>query len=277
MNTSSSHLEHMLLEQICEAWHQLQQEQPLVHIMTNAVASNYVANVLLAANASPAMIDNPYEAESFINIAAALSLNLGTPTTEQVEAMQIAARTAHSLGKPWVLDPVGYGSVLHWRSAVVDQLINYQPTILRGNASEIGSMAGKKTESKGVGSTVDSAEVYLQAQCLLEQTPCIAISGESDYIISRDYPVLQVLGGSYLQPRVTATGCALGALIAAYSAVAAPVIAALAAHVHFSIAGQRAFQTSRQLGHFNVAFLDEIHQLNIDSITQQANFKILHP
>lgn len=132
MNTSVQQLQNTLLNQICEAWSLLQKQQPLVHVMTNAVASNYVANILLAANASPAMIDNPFEAESFVKIAGALSLNLGTPTTEQVEAMQIAAKTAHSIQKSWVLDPVGYGNVLHWRSSVVDQLMTYQPTILRG-------------------------------------------------------------------------------------------------------------------------------------------------
>lgn len=275
MSTSTQALQHTLLDQICEAWEKLQQQQPLVHIMTNAVASNYVANVLLAANASPAMIDNPFEAESFAKIAAAINLNLGTPTTEQVQAMQIAAETAHRLQKPWVLDPVGYGAVLHWRSGIVDQLLHQHPTILRGNASEIGALAGKQIESKGVDSTINSADVYLQAKCLLEQCECVAISGESDYILSKDYPVIQVCGGSYLQPRVTATGCALGALIAAYSAVTSAAIAALAAHVHFAIAGQRAFKRAQQLGSFSVAFLDEIHQLNTESIRQYADFKIL--
>ena len=275
MTTSTQALQQTLLDQICEAWLKLQQQQPLVHIMTNTVASNYVANIVLAAHASPAMIDNPFEAESFAKIAAAISLNLGTPTTEQVQAMQLAAKTAHQLQKPWVLDPVGYGTVLRWRSGIVDQLMHSQPTILRGNASEIGALAGKQIESKGVDSTVDSADVYLQARSLLDHCECIAISGESDYIISKDYPVIQVSGGSALQPRITAMGCALGALIAAYSAVTSPVLAALTAHVHFAIAGQLAFEPAQQLGCFNVAFLDEIHQLNTETIRQYANFKIL--
>ena len=68
-----------LIEHIVEAWTQLQTQQPLVQCMTNSVAANYAANVLLAAGASPAMIDNPFEAESFTSISAALSINLGTP------------------------------------------------------------------------------------------------------------------------------------------------------------------------------------------------------
>ena len=47
-----------LIEQIIQAWHELQRQTPLVQCMTNSVANNYVANILLAAGASPAMIDN---------------------------------------------------------------------------------------------------------------------------------------------------------------------------------------------------------------------------
>lgn len=274
MNTQTPQHQHILNE-VCAAWTALQQQQPLVHIITNAVASNYVANVLLAANASPAMIDNPFEAESFANIAAAVSLNLGTPTSEQVQAMSIAAKTAHVKNTPWVLDPVGYGPILHWRSQVVDDLLQYKPTIIRGNASEIGGLSGKQVVGKGVGTSLDSSEVYAQAQNLLEHCKCVAISGEQDYIITHDYPVIQIFGGSYLQPRITATGCALGALIAAYAAVATPCIAAIAAHLHFAIAGQLAFKEQQSLGSFNVAFLDYIHILDEDSMRQYANFKLI--
>ena len=206
-----------LLEQVIQAWQQLQAQQPLVQCITNNVATNYTANILLAAGASPAMIDNPYEAEIFTHIAAALSINLGTPTNEQMQAMQISAKTAQLTDTPWVLDPVGYGAILKWRSNMVDDLLQYHPTIIRGNASEISTLAGHQAKSKGVDSTLKSADVYHQAKVLLKHADCIAISGESDFILTKELDVvIQVNGGSYLQPKVTATGCALGALIAAY-------------------------------------------------------------
>ena len=275
MTINHSELHKQILEDVCTAWTELQKNRPLIHIMTNAVASNYVANVLLAANASPAMIDNPFEAADFTQIAAALSLNLGTPNVEQVEAMLISAQKAHELSKPWVLDPVGYGSALKWRSEVADKLLDFNPTILRGNASEISAIAGTHTLSKGVDSTLDAEDIYKQAANLLEKTECIAISGASDFIISRDLPIIKIHGGSELQPRVTATGCALGALIAAYAAVAKPAVAAIAAHLHFAIAGQLAAEQYSSLGHFNMCFMDEIHQLNAQSFRTFASFEIL--
>ena len=265
-----------LVGHIVEAWTQLQTEQPLVQCITNSVAANYAANVLLAAGASPAMIDNPFEAESFTTISAALSINLGTPTNEQMQAMQISVQTAQRTNTPWVLDPVGYGPVLKWRSDMVDELLQYNPTVIRGNASEISTLAGNQVLSKGVDSTLDSADVYHQAKVLLEHAECIAISGESDFILSKELDaVIQVNGGSYLQPKVTATGCALGALIAAYCAVTTPTIATIAAHTHFAIAGKLAFEKAQMMGQFNVAFMDYIHSLNPDLIQQYANIKIL--
>ena len=265
-----------LIEHIVEAWTQLQTEQPLVQCITNSVAANYAANVLLAAGASPAMIDNPFEAESFTNISAALSINLGTPTSEQMQAMQISAQTAQRTNTPWVLDPVGYGPVLKWRSDMVDELLQYNPTVIRGNASEISTLAGNQVLSKGVDSTLNSADVYIHAKVLLEHAECIAISGESDFILSKELDaVIQINGGSYLQPKVTATGCALGALIAAYCALTTPTIATIAAHTHFAIAGKLAFEKAQTMGQFNVAFMDYIHSLNPDLIQQYADIKIL--
>ena len=277
MNTSLSGLTAPLLQQVIDAWTELKTQQPLVHIMTNGVANNYVANVLLAAGASPAMIDNPFEAESFASIASAINLNLGTPTSEQMQAMLIAAQAAQRLGKIWVLDPVGYGPILKWRSEMVDTLLQFNPTVIRGNASEIGALAGNQIQSKGVDSTVSSASVYRQAQPLLEHATCIAISGESDFILSKELnSVIQINGGSYLQPKITASGCALGALTAAYCAVSNNITAGtVAAHIHFAIAGKKAYERAKAVGSFNVAFLDEIYTLNAEDFQQYSDFNIL--
>lgn len=275
-NSACTHSVQQLLDQVIEAWTALQQQQPLVQCISNSVAANYVANVLLAAGASPAMIDHPEEAEGFATVCAALSINLGTPTHEQMQAMQLAAQTAHRLNTPWVLDPVGYGSVLKWRSQAADQLLQYQPQVIRGNASEINALAGHHSSSKGVDASLQSDQVYQHAHSLLAHSSCIAISGASDFILSRDLnAVIQIHGGSALQPRITATGCALGALIAAYSAVSNASIGCIAAHVHFAIAGQLAAERAQSLGRFNVAFLDFIHLMDADLIAQYAQLDIL--
>lgn len=265
-----------IIDYVINAWKKLQEQAPLVQCITNSVAANYAANVLLAAGASPAMIDNPFEARSFTEISGALSINVGTPTTEQMQAMQISAKTAHEHDIPWVLDPVGYGPILKWRSDMVDELLQYHPSVIRGNASEIGALAGSLVQSKGVDSTLKSDEMFQLAHNLLTKTSCVAISGETDYILSNAMTcIVKVRGGSHLQPKITATGCALGTLIAAYCAVAPVHLATIAAHIHFAIAGKLAYDQAQTIGSFNTMFMDYIHMMDANLIEQYACIELI--
>lgn len=267
MNNASN-----ILQSIQTLWQKLQDTQPLVHCITNSVANNFVANVCLAIKASPAMIDNKQEAGNFARIARALSINTGTPTPEQALAMQYAAQSANAEHTSWVLDPVGYSEILAWRSQIVDDLLQYHPTIIRGNASEIATLAGAQSSSKGVDSTLDSKQVIDQAQQLLGTCDCVAISGKTDYILSKALGILAITGGSNLQPKVTAMGCALGAVCAAYLGVMeedqSPVLAAIAAHVHFAVAAQIAekkmIAQNAGIGSFQIFFLDALFQITAD-------------
>lgn len=266
----------MLIEQVIQAWQALQQQQPLVQCITNSVAANYVANLLLAAGASPAMIDNPHEAAAFAQISGGLNINLGTPTTEQMQAMSLAAAAAQQHNTPWVLDPVGYGAVLKWRSNATDQLLQFKPSIIRGNASEISALAGMSIQSKGVDSTLASQTAAQHATPLLQSTECIAISGVSDFIVSKQFDALiEIHGGHVYQTKITANGCALGALCAAYCAVTSSSIAAIAAHLHFAIAAELAFARAAQIGDFHYEFLNQIQSINADCIAQHSKLSFI--
>ena len=99
------------IDEIVAAHVALRAKRPLVQALTNTVSSNFVANVLLSAGASPAMVDNPEEAALFAGVADGVLINLGTPTAAQVEAMRLAAAAAQKAGKPWVLDPIAAGGL----------------------------------------------------------------------------------------------------------------------------------------------------------------------
>ncbi|MGO3770327.1 MAG: hydroxyethylthiazole kinase, partial [Vreelandella alkaliphila] len=76
---------------------------PLVHCITNYVAMNSTANLLLAAGASPAMLHAQEEVAEFTAMSGALSINIGTLSSPWADAMAVAARTAHENHIPWVL------------------------------------------------------------------------------------------------------------------------------------------------------------------------------
>ena len=115
---------------------------PLVQNITNFVAMNPMANVLLAAGASPAMVHAEQEVEEFGQHIAALTINIGTLTPAWISSMMLAARTANLNGKPWVLDPVGAGAT-SYRTSTARDLASLKPTVIRGNASEIMALAGE--------------------------------------------------------------------------------------------------------------------------------------
>lgn len=260
----------------------LRHVRPLVQCLTNAVSANFVANVLLAAGAAPAMVDNPEEAAGFAQVAAAVLINLGTPTGAQVQSMRLAAETADRAGKPWVLDPVGAGG-LPWRGGVAAELLAFKPVIVRGNASEIIGLAGLGGGTRGVDGSDEPAKAVGAATNLLDHAGAVSASGPVDHVIGRvavadggSVPVLvRIAGGSALLPRVTATGCSLGALMAAYAAVSADaLLAATAAHVHFAVAAERAEARSQGPGSFAPAFLDALDAIDADAIRKHSRIEV---
>ncbi|WP_337999267.1 hydroxyethylthiazole kinase [Achromobacter arsenitoxydans] len=73
-------------------------------------------------------------------------------------------------------------------------------------------------------------------------------------------------------PRVTATGCALSAVVGAFAAVSKddPYAASVAALSCFGIAGQRAAAQSEGPGSFAWRFLDALAALEPDSLTRES-------
>ena len=238
----------------------LRAQAPLVHCITNYVAMNIAANVTLAVGASPAMIHAPEEVADFAPIAGALTINIGTLSTQWVDSKKTAAVAANSANVPWVLDPVAHFATAY-RAKVAKDLLALQPTILRGNASEIIALAGGAVSGKGADSGDSVNDAQSAAEGLAERHGCVvAVSGPVDFITDGARSA-SVTGGSDLMPNVTALGCSLTALLGAYAAVAPSLEATVAAFVHFAEAGERAATDATGPGSFSVAFLDTLHTL----------------
>ncbi|WP_216699308.1 hydroxyethylthiazole kinase, partial [Arthrobacter sp. H14] len=196
----------------------LREATPLVQCLTNAVVTNFTANVLLALGAAPAMTDIPTEADPFARMASGVLINVGTPHKEQRTGMVEAARAAGEAGTPWVLDPVAVG-VLPVRTALASVLLRHAPTAIRANASEVMALAGAGQGGRGV-DAVDTAESALDAASALarQHGAVVAISGATDLITDGTDTIRLSNGHPYLT-QVTGGGCALGAVTAAFLAL----------------------------------------------------------
>ncbi|MEN3931040.1 hydroxyethylthiazole kinase [Microvirga sp. W0021] len=240
---------------------QTRQTPPLVHCLTNQVVSNFTANILLALGASPAMVTAIEETAEFAAIASALLINIGTIDTPRYQAMREAIAGANKAGKPWVFDPITAG--LPFRMKIAAEFIAEKPAVIRGNASEIMSLASlANTSFKGIDSKAGSEEALNSAQQLAKDIgTVVAVSGEVDYVTDGQR-IIKITGGHPLMTKVTGVGCALNAVIAAYIAVAKdPFLGTIAALAAFSQCGSEAAFQAEGTGSFSVAFLDRLTQL----------------
>lgn len=261
----------MHVDDISYAARAMRQSQPLVHCLTNMVAAPLSANALLAAGASPAMVDNPHEARATAAAADAVLVNLGTPQEETVAAMREAVAGAVQAGTPWVLDPIGAGT-LPWRSEVARELLELgAPAIIRGNASEILGLAGGEG-GRGVDSRHRAEDVVDEAASLATRYgTVVAVSGEVDHLTDGD-ELVRLANGSPLLAQVSGAGCALGALMAACCAAsgAGALAAAATGTAMLTVAADHAAAVSRGPGSFAVALLDELALLTPEVLVEEV-------
>ncbi|MGK3141562.1 hydroxyethylthiazole kinase [Pantoea sp. C2G6] len=259
--------QHLSAAQFAPILHRFRRQSPLVHCLTNDVVQNFTANVLLALNASPAMVIDADEAAQFSGFADALLINVGTLTRERQQAMQAAVTAANQAGTPWTLDPVAVGA-LALRTEFCQQLLSQQPAVIRGNASEIMALAQQASGGRGV-DTLHQADAALDAahQLARRWQTLVIVTGEVDYATDGQR-TLAIGGGSPLMTRVVGTGCALSAVVAAFSSLSGDRLLNVATACQvMARAGEVAAACSAGPGSFATAFLDALWTLEVNHET----------
>lgn len=249
----------------------LRERPPLVQCITNYVAMNIAANVMLAAGASPAMVHAGEESGEFAGIADALTVNIGTLSPDWFAGMKLAVIAAHEKRIPWVLDPVAHFATSFRRNAVAE-LLGLRPTIIRANASEIIALAGGASIGQGVDSRDPVTEAEAAAVTLArEHEAVVAVTGSVDFVTDGRQS-MRIAGGSPLMPKVTALGCALTCLVGAFAAIAPkdPLAATVAALACFAVAGETAAQAAAGPGSFSWRFLDALAALDPAALDASA-------
>ena len=222
---------------------------PRVHCITNTVAQNFTANILLAAGAIPSMTVSPEEIGDFVARADALLINLGTFDRERREAVDRALESASGNGVPWVLDPVLIDrSPL--RADFARELLGQAPKAVRLNRAEFAALAEREAAGKVV------------AEFAHEKEAVIGLSGETDLVTDGER-VAMIANGDPLMAKVTAMGCAASALIAACMSVEPDGWRATAAGLAMiGVAGELAAAKARGSGSFAVAMIDALYGLD---------------
>lgn len=259
---------------------------PLIHNITNYVTVNDCANMVLACGASPIMADDKDEVEDITAVCAGLNINIGTLNSRTVASMLLAGKRANQLGHPVVLDPVGAGAS-KLRTETAMRLVNeIRFSVIRGNISEIKTLASGSGTTKGVDADVaDSVteetleDVVAFAKTFAEKTGAvIAITGAID-IVADGKKAYCIRNGHPMMSSVTGTGCQLSAMTAAFVTANPlhPLEAAAAAVSAMGLAGEIAHgRLSKQDGSatYRNYIIDAIYNMTPEVLEKGANYEV---
>ncbi|OMP09185.1 Hydroxyethylthiazole kinase [Corchorus olitorius] len=258
-----------------KAWAHLssvRKQSPLIQCITNFVSMDLTANTLLSAGASPAMLHSSNEIPDFTPQVHALYINVGTLSDNWLPAMKLAAELASKSNKPWVLDPVAAGASSFRLRACLD-LISLKPTVIRGNASEIMALANASVGStKGVDSSHESIDAVEAAKCLANSSGAVvAVSGAVDFVTDGKR-LVGARNGVPMMQKITATGCAVTALIAAFVAVdqSHALEATASALAVFGVAGEMGMEMAKGPASLRMHLIDSLYGLDQSAVISRV-------
>ena len=258
----------------------------LVHNITNYVTVNDVANVLLACGGSPIMSDDREDVEDITSICGGLNINIGTLNQNTIPSMFLAGKKANELGHPVLLDPVGAGASKLRTETALKLMEELKLTVIRGNISEIKTLAFGSGSTKGVDAdvadavteeTLEDAVAFVKA--LAGKLGCIiAVTGAIDLVADGEKCYV-IRNGRKEMGQITGTGCQLSGLMTAY-VVANPdnrLEAAAAAVCLMGLAGEIGWSRMQE-GDGNSTYrnriIDAIYNMDAETLEEGAKYEL---
>ena len=269
-----------------ECFDNVRKSVPLVHNITNYVTVNDVANVLLACGGSPIMSDEPDDVADITSICGGLNINIGTLNKNSIEGMFIAGKKANELSHKILLDPVGAGASKLRTDTAVKLAKEIKFDVIRGNISEIKTLALGSGTTKGVDAdvadavtedTLDNAVAFVK-KLSAETGSIIAVTGAIDLVADSEKCYV-IRNGRPEMGKITGTGCQLSGMMTAYvvanqdnkleAAAVAVMVMGLAGEIGYS--HLQAFEGNST---YRNRIIDAIYNMDGDTLEQGAKFEI---
>ena len=266
---------------------------PLVHNITNYVTVNDVANILLACGGSPIMSDEPEDVEDITSICGGLNINIGTLNQRSIQGMLRAGKKAAQLHHVLLLDPVGAGASALRTNTAVDLMEQLPFTVIRGNISEIKTLALGSGKTRGVDADVsdavsdenlDSAVAFVK-DFAQRSHAIVAVTGAID-LVSDGQRCFVIRNGRPEMGKITGTGCQLSGMMTAFvvanpdrrlEAAAQPLEAAAAAVCAMGLAGEIAHARLTPLdgnATYRNYIIDAIYHMTPAQLEEGAKYEV---
>lgn len=252
----------------------LRRQKPVIHHLTNWVTIYDCANIVKALGASPVMAHAPQEVAEMSAIASALVLNIGTLTTDFVESMKLAAKSANKKGIPVILDVCGCGATQLRNQKSLELLDEVKINIIKGNSSEVARASGAQVMTKGVDALEVKQDLLELAKALACKKDCtVVITGKED-IVTDGKKAYLVKNGSKMLTHVVGTGCMAASVIGTFAAVEKDLaLAAASGLCCYGIAAELAAKSSQGPGTFKEKLFDCIFNLDEATVSKMQRIK----
>lgn len=259
---------------------------PLIHNITNYVTVNDCANIVIACGASPIMADDKEEVSEITSICGGLNINIGTLNSRTIVSMLLAGKRANELNHPIVLDPVGAGASKLRTETAIQLLKEIRFSVIRGNISEIKTLALGNGTTKGVDADVADKvtednldDVIVFAKAFAKKTSAvIAVTGAID-IVADSKKAYCICNGHPMMSSITGTGCQLSAMTAAFVTANPeyPLEAAAAAVAAMGYAGELAYSRLTEMdgnSTYRNYIIDAIYNMTPEMLEKGAKYEV---
>ena len=200
--------------------------------------------------------------------------------------MLLAGKKANELGHPVLLDPVGAGASRLRTDTALRIMKEIKLTVIRGNISEIKTLAYGSGTTKGVDADVADAvteetlnDAIAFVKNFARKTSCIiAVTGAID-LVSDGEICYVIRNGRPEMGKITGTGCQLSGMMTAYVTAnqEKPLEAAASAVCIMGLAGEIGWSRMQE-GDGNATYrnriIDAVYQMTGEDLEKGAKYEV---
>ena len=258
-----------------EVLERVRRDKPLVCHLTNFVTIYDCANIVKVFGASPVMAHAREEVADMAKIASSLVLNIGTLTTEFVDAMLLAGISANEKKIPVVLDVCGAGATRFRDEKCQEILDAVEVSIIKGNSSEVARIAGEDVKTRGVDAADIESNLLGVAHSLAGERGCTVVITGKDDIVADMKRAIWVHNGHPMMANVVGTGCMATSVIGAFAAVETDhVVASVSGLICYEVAAEIAALVAAGPGSFKENLYDAVYNLDSETIRRMQKIEL---
>lgn len=271
--------EAVILQKIIDIKEKVKIDKPLIHCITNHITINDCANIVLSAYGKPIMAEHYEEVSDITSSASALAINIGNITDNRMKSIMISGKTANEKNIPSIIDIVGVSCSKLRLNFAINFIEKCKPSVIKGNMSEIKSIFGLGTKSKGIDVNEEdiinqdtlNSNIYIVKELSLKTKSTVVATGTID-IISDGEKTFIIENGCEELSRITGTGCMLNALIATYISSKDIIYSAILGTVIMGICGEISVK-DRGLASFKIELIDKISTIKNEDMLEKIKIR----